>query len=46
MKKKGTAHVLSSLNEEQRSKLKRWLSDLKEAGLKELYLNPNVILWP
>jgi DNA-binding MarR family transcriptional regulator len=46
MKQKGTTHVLSRLTEEQRSKLKRTLTDLKEAGMEELYLNPNIILWP
>lgn len=46
MKQKGTTHVLTRLTEEQRSKLKRTLNDLKEAGMKGLYLNPNVVLWP
>jgi DNA-binding MarR family transcriptional regulator len=46
MKQKGTTHVLSRLTEAQRSKLKQWLTDLKEAGMEELYLNPGVILWP
>jgi DNA-binding MarR family transcriptional regulator len=46
MKQKGTTHVLSRLTKAQRSKLKLWLTDLKEAGMEELYLKPGVILWP
>jgi len=46
MKKAGTTHVLSKLTEEQRSKLKQSLSVLKEAGMKELHLNPKALPWP
>lgn len=46
MKQKGTALVLARLTEERRSELKRALNDIKEAGMKELYHDPNVILWP
>ena len=46
MKQTGTANVLSKLTEEQRSKLKRTLNVLKEAGIEELRLNPKTLLWP
>ena len=46
MKQTGTAHVLARLTEEQRSKLRQTLNVLKEAGIKELHLNPKTLLWP
>ena len=46
MKQTGTAHVLSKLTDDQRSKLKRTLNVLKEAGIAELHLNPKTLLWP
>jgi DNA-binding MarR family transcriptional regulator len=46
MKQAGTTHVLSKLTEEQRSKLKKSLNILKEAGVKELNLSPKALPWP
>ena len=46
MKKEGTTNVLSRLTPEQRSKLMKSLSILKEAGKKELHLSPKALLWP
>jgi DNA-binding MarR family transcriptional regulator len=46
MKQTGAAQVISKLTEAQRSKLKQTLNILKEAGKKELNLNPKTLLWP
>jgi DNA-binding MarR family transcriptional regulator len=46
MKKEGSKHVLSKLSEEQRRQLKASLLALKEAGMKELHLNPKALPWP
>ena len=46
MKKEGTVNVLSRLTAEQRSKLMKSLSILKEVGKKELHLSPKALLWP
>jgi DNA-binding MarR family transcriptional regulator len=46
MDKEGTMNVLSRLTAEQRSKLMKLLSILKEAGKKELHLSPKALLWP
>jgi DNA-binding MarR family transcriptional regulator len=46
MKKEGVKHVLSKVSEEQRRQLKQTLSTLKEAGMKELHLNPKALPWP
>ena len=46
LKKEGTVNVLSMLTAEQRSKLMKSLSVLKEAGKKELHLSPKALLWP
>lgn len=46
IKKKGTTNVLARITPEQRSKLTKALSILKEAGKKELRLNLQALLWP
>jgi DNA-binding MarR family transcriptional regulator len=46
MKKEGVNHVLSKLTEEQRRQLKQSLTALKDAGMKELNLNPKALPWP
>jgi DNA-binding MarR family transcriptional regulator len=46
MKKEGTMHVLSRLSAEQQRQLKATLTALKEAGMKELHLNPKALPWP
>jgi DNA-binding MarR family transcriptional regulator len=46
MKKEGTTHVLSRLSTEQQRQLKTTLTALKEAGMKELHLNPKALPWP
>lgn len=46
MKKEGVKHVLSRLTEEQRRQMKQTLAILKEAGMKELNLNPKALPWP
>lgn len=46
MKKEGVKHVMSKLTEEQRRQLKQSLSNLKEAGMKELNLSPKALPWP
>lgn len=46
MKKEGVKHVLSKLTDEQRKQLKQTLAALKEAGMKELNLNPRALPWP
>jgi DNA-binding MarR family transcriptional regulator len=42
----GTAHVLSGLTPTQQKELMTTLSALKEAGIKELSLNPKALPWP
>jgi DNA-binding MarR family transcriptional regulator len=46
MKLDGTMHVLSRLSAEQQRQLKATLTALKEAGMKELHLNPKSLSWP
>jgi DNA-binding MarR family transcriptional regulator len=46
MKLDGTMHVLSRLSTEQQKQLKATLTALKEAGMKELHLNPKSLSWP
>jgi len=46
MKKEGATNVLARLTAEQRSKLTKSLSVLKEAGRKELRLGAKVFRWP
>jgi DNA-binding MarR family transcriptional regulator len=46
MKLEGTTHVLSRLSSGQKSRLHTMLSEIKDAGMEEIYLPPNVLLWP
>ena len=46
MKLTGTTQLLAKLTVNQRSKLEQLLTVIKEAGLKELYHRPKVLLWP
>ena len=46
MKLDGTTHVLSRLSADQQKQLRATLTALKEAGMKELHLNPKTLSWP
>jgi DNA-binding MarR family transcriptional regulator len=46
MKLDGTTHVISRLSTEQQKQLRATLTALKEAGMKELHINPKSLSWP
>jgi DNA-binding MarR family transcriptional regulator len=46
MKLDGTTHVISRLSTEQQKQLRTTLTALKEAGMKELHINPKSLSWP
>jgi len=46
MKLDGTTHVISRLSAEQQKQLRSTLTALKEAGMKELHINPKSLSWP
>jgi DNA-binding MarR family transcriptional regulator len=46
MKLDGTTHVISRLSTEQQKQLRSTLTALKEAGMKELHINPKSLSWP
>jgi len=46
MKLEGITHVLSRLSLEQKRALQAMLTEITEAGMDEIYLRLNMILWP